>query len=80
MRGKGERLPAPNRLRRDAMHGQLDVVAAWSVDRLGRSVAHVVSLLHDLTEQKVAVYLHQQKVDGTHARWLGAACHVCRLQ
>jgi DNA invertase Pin-like site-specific DNA recombinase len=52
-------------MRRDAMHGKLDVVAAWSVDRLGRSVAHVVSLLHDLTEQKVAVYLHQQQVDGT---------------
>jgi DNA invertase Pin-like site-specific DNA recombinase len=63
--GKSDRRPALNRLRRDAMHGKLDVVAAWSVDRLGRSVAHVVSLLHDLTEQKVAVYLHQQQVDGT---------------
>jgi DNA invertase Pin-like site-specific DNA recombinase len=63
--GKSDRRPALNRMRRDAMHGKLDVVAAWSVDRLGRSVAHVVSLLHDLTEQKVAVYLHQQQVDGT---------------
>jgi DNA invertase Pin-like site-specific DNA recombinase len=63
--GKSDRRPGLNRLRRDAMHGKLDVVAAWSVDRLGRSVAHVVSLLHDLTEQKVAVYLHQQQVDGT---------------
>jgi DNA invertase Pin-like site-specific DNA recombinase len=63
--GKSDRRPALDRLRRDAMHGKLDVVAAWSVDRLGRSVAHVVSLLHDLTEQKVAVYLHQQQVDGT---------------
>lgn len=65
--GKRDRRPALDRLRKDAMHGKLDVVAAWSVDRLGRSVAHVVSLLHDLTEQKVAVYLHQQQVDGTTA-------------
>ena len=63
--GKSDRRPALNRLRRDAMHGKLDVVAAWSVDRLGRSVAHIVNLLHELTEQKVAVYLHQQQVDGT---------------
>ena len=63
--GKTDRRPALNRLRRDAMHGKLDVVAAWSVDRLGRSVAHIVNLLHELTEQKVAVYLHQQQVDGT---------------
>jgi DNA invertase Pin-like site-specific DNA recombinase len=65
--GKSDRRPALNRMRRDAMQGRLDVVAAWSVDRLGRSVAHVVNLLHDLTEQKVAVYLHQQQVDGTTA-------------
>ncbi|HTD13284.1 MAG TPA: recombinase family protein [Steroidobacteraceae bacterium] len=63
--GKRDRRPALDRLRKDALHGKLDVVAAWSVDRLGRSVAHVVTLLHDLTEQKVAVYLHQQQVDGT---------------
>jgi DNA invertase Pin-like site-specific DNA recombinase len=63
--GKSDRRPALNRLRKDAMHGKLDVVAAWSVDRLGRSVAHVVNLLHELNEQKVAVYLHQQQVDGT---------------
>src|SRR5215831_19701764 len=62
--GKSDRRPALNRLRRDAMPGKLDVVAAWSVDRLGRSVAHVVGLPHDLTGQKVAVYLHQQQVDG----------------
>lgn len=63
--GKQDRRPALERLRKDAMHGKLDVVAAWSIDRLGRSLAHVVNLLADLTEQKVAVYLHQQQVDST---------------
>ena len=63
--GKRDRRPELDRLRKDALHGKLDVVAAWSIDRLGRSLPHVVNLLADLTEQKVAVYLHQQQVDST---------------
>ena len=63
--GKQDRRPALDRLRKDAMHGKLDVVAAWSIDRLGRSLVHVVNLLAGLTEKNVAVYLHQQQVDST---------------
>lgn len=63
--GRRDRRPALDRLRTDAMHGKLDVVAAWSIDRLGRSLAHVVNLLASLTEWNVAVYLHQQQVDST---------------
>jgi DNA invertase Pin-like site-specific DNA recombinase len=63
--GKRDNRPALDRLRKDASRGKLDVVAAWSVDRLGRSLAHVVNLLAELTEEKVAVYLHQQQVDST---------------
>ena len=74
----GGRRPALSRMRRDALRGRLDVVAVWSVDRLGRSVAQVVTLLHELTERKVAVYLHQQQVDGTTAagKALLAMCAV----
>jgi DNA invertase Pin-like site-specific DNA recombinase len=60
-----DKRPALDRLVRDATRGKLDVVAAWSIDRLGRSLVHVVNLLADLTEKKVAVYLHQQNVDST---------------
>lgn len=63
--GTRDRRPALDRLRKDAMHGKLDVVAAWSIDRLGRSLPQVVNLLAGLTEQHVAVYLHQQQVDST---------------
>lgn len=63
--GRRDRRPALDRLRTDAMHGKLDVVAAWSIDRLGRSLVHVVNLLASLTEKNVAVYLHQQQVDST---------------
>lgn len=63
--GRRDRRAALDRLRADAMHGKLDVVAAWSIDRLGRSLVHVVNLLAALTEKNVAVYLHQQQVDST---------------
>jgi DNA invertase Pin-like site-specific DNA recombinase len=63
-KGRDKR-PSLDRLMRDAAHGKLDVVAAWSIDRLGRSLPNVVNLLAGLTEQGVAVYLHQQQVDST---------------
>jgi len=63
--GRREKRPQLDRLRKDAARGKLDVVAAWSIDRLGRSLVHVVNLLADLTERNVAVYLHQQQVDST---------------
>jgi DNA invertase Pin-like site-specific DNA recombinase len=63
--GKREKRPELDRLRRDAAQGKLDVVAAWSIDRLGRSLPQVVNLLADFTERNVAVYLHQQQVDST---------------
>jgi DNA invertase Pin-like site-specific DNA recombinase len=63
--GKRDSRPALDRLRKDASRGKLDVVMAWSIDRLGRSLHHVVNLLAELTEEKVAVYLHQQQVDST---------------
>jgi len=72
--GKRDWRPALDRLRKDALHGKLDVVAAWSIDRLGRSLPHVVNLLAELTEQKVAV--HQQQVDSTTIRRQGDAGHV----
>lgn len=63
--GKRDRRQALDRLRQDAMHGKLDVVAAWSIDRLGRTQAHCINLLAEFTEKNVATYLHQQQVDGT---------------
>ena len=57
--------PALKRLEKDAAQGKLDVVAAWSIDRLGRSLSQVALLMADLAERNVALYLHQQQVDGT---------------
>jgi DNA invertase Pin-like site-specific DNA recombinase len=40
-----------------------DMVAAWSVDRLGRSVQHLVETLGELHAKGVDLYLHQQGLD-----------------
>jgi len=42
---------------------EFDVVAAWSVDRLGRSLQDLVGFLSDLQSKKVDLCLHQQALD-----------------
>jgi DNA invertase Pin-like site-specific DNA recombinase len=63
-----EKRPAFDRLCKDATNGKLDLVAAWSIDRLGRSLQHVVTFLKFLNELRamnVDLYLHQQSVDSS---------------
>ena len=50
---------------RDAARGQFNVVMAWSVDRLGRSLLDLVSALQELHAAKVDLFLHQQALDTT---------------
>jgi DNA invertase Pin-like site-specific DNA recombinase len=38
----------------------VDVVMAWSVDRLGRSLIDLISGLQELHAAKVDLFLHQQ--------------------
>jgi len=42
-----------------------DVVAAWSVDRLGRSLIDLVGFLQELHSMEVDLYLHQQGINTT---------------
>ena len=37
----------------------------WSVDRLGRSLQHLTTLLSDIHSKGVDLYLHQQGIDTT---------------
>ncbi len=47
---------------------EVDVVAAWSVDRLGRSLQDLVAFLGELQAKGVDLYLHAQGLDtGTPA-------------
>jgi DNA invertase Pin-like site-specific DNA recombinase len=52
-------------LHRDAAKRQFDVVMAWNVDRLGRSLQDLVAFLSELHAIKVDLFLHQQGLDAT---------------
>src|SRR5262249_11252762 len=55
--------PAFDRLLKDATRGKFDIIMAWSVDRLGRSLQHLVGFLGDLHGAGRDLYLHQQAID-----------------
>ena len=42
---------------------EFDLVAAWSVDRLGRSLTDLLSILQHLKDKGVDLFLHQQGLD-----------------
>jgi len=50
---------------KDATRGKFDVVLAWSVDRLGRSLKDLVAFLDELHGVGCDLYLHQQGIDTT---------------
>ena len=50
---------------KDATRGKFDLVAAWSVDRLGRSLQDLVGFLSELHGVGCDLYLHQQGIDTT---------------
>jgi DNA invertase Pin-like site-specific DNA recombinase len=63
-KGRDQR-PAFDRLIGDATRAKFDIVAAWSVDRLGRSLKDLLGFLTELHALGVGLYLHQQAVDTT---------------
>jgi DNA invertase Pin-like site-specific DNA recombinase len=63
-KGRDQR-PAYDRLYRAIIRREIDLVMAWSVDRLGRSLQQLVALLLELQAKGVDLYLHQQGIDTT---------------
>ena len=57
--------PAFDRLCQDAIRRRFDIIAVWSVDRLGRSLQDLVGFLGETHGAGVHLYLHQQAVDTT---------------
>ncbi|MGE0119905.1 MAG: recombinase family protein [Dongiaceae bacterium] len=55
--------PALDALCKGISRREFDLVAAWSVDRLGRSLQDLVGLLGELKAKGVDLYLHQQGLD-----------------
>src|SRR6266850_4239918 len=63
-KGRDKR-PSFDVLCRDATKRQFDVVMAWSVDRLGRSLQDLVSFLSEIHALGIDLFLHQQGLDTT---------------
>src|SRR5262245_21028116 len=61
-KGRDKR-PAFDAMCRDATKRQFDVVMAWSVDRLGRSLQDLVGFLSELHALGIDLFLHQQGLD-----------------
>lgn len=58
-----DRRPGFDHLLRDATSRKVDMIAAWSVDRLGRSLQDLISFLTELQALRCDLYLHQQALD-----------------
>src|SRR5271156_1091400 len=58
-KGRDKR-PGYDRLCCGVARREFDQVAAWSVDRLGRSLQELIALLSELHAKGVDLYLHQQ--------------------
>jgi len=50
---------------RDASRREFDIVMAWSVDRLGRSLQDLVNFLSELHALRVDLFLKTQGIDTT---------------
>ena len=63
-KGRDQR-PGFDKLLKAVARREFDMVAAWSVDRLGRSLIDLVGVLQELHAKQVDLYLHQQGIDTT---------------
>jgi DNA invertase Pin-like site-specific DNA recombinase len=66
-----EKRPGLDSLLKGVARREFDLVAAWSVCRLGRSLPDLISLLGELQARDIDLYLHQQ--------WLGTSTPSGRM-
>jgi DNA invertase Pin-like site-specific DNA recombinase len=78
-KGRDKR-PAFDRLCRDATRRRFDIIMAWGVDRLGRSLQDLVAFLSEIHASRSELYLHQQGLDGWRRRDAGRCQEVWRCR
>lgn len=61
-KGRDQR-PQFDKLLKAVTRGECDLIAAWSVDRLGRSLTDLLGFLGELHAKGCDLYLHQQGLD-----------------
>ena len=69
------RRPGLDALLKGVSRKEFDLVAAWSVCRLGRSLPDLVGMLSELRSRDVDLYLHQQSLDTSTPS--AGHCSVC---
>lgn len=57
--------PAFDAMLKGVARREFDMIAAWSVDRLGRSLQGLIGFLNELHAKDIDLYLHQQGIDTT---------------
>jgi DNA invertase Pin-like site-specific DNA recombinase len=60
-----EHRPAFDALWKAAARREFDVAMVWAVDRLGRSLQHLVNFLSELHSKRIDLFIHQQGIDTT---------------
>jgi DNA invertase Pin-like site-specific DNA recombinase len=60
-----ESRPGPDQMLKDAQRRRFDVVMAWAIDRLGRSLIDLLGTIQALETCGVDLYLDQQSIDTT---------------
>ena len=63
-KGRDER-PSLDALLKAASRREIDLIAVWSIDRLGRSLQHLVTVVNDLQALGVGLFIYQQQLDTT---------------
>ena len=61
-KGRDQR-PAFDQLMLMVTRKEIDLIGCWSVDRLGRSLQHLIGFLGEINERGVDLYLHNQGLD-----------------
>src|SRR5206468_3898734 len=55
--------PALDSLLQDARRGKFDIVMVWSIDRLGRSLQHLIQVVEIFKTLGIDLFFHQQAID-----------------
>jgi len=78
--GAKDRRPALDRLLKDARRRKVDVVICWRLDRLGRNLKHLITLLDELAVLGVAFVSLAEGIDATtpKAPPRGRGCNIRR--
>jgi DNA invertase Pin-like site-specific DNA recombinase len=65
--GAKDSRPALDEMLKDARRRRLDVIVVWRLDRLGRNLKHLITLLDDLNALRVAFVSLGEGIDATTA-------------